>query len=145
MSLTYLAATVIAGVSYWCSNEHEDEEKYHQDGNEYGYTQSKESEYGDAYNSDSYNYSKNSTSASESHYRNLASDYSSSSYSSYSGGVQWTIADLPLALCLSAYVLNILFTIFERATYNKTIYDVREYFVPNNIDYMIHRYGEWTM
>lgn len=57
----------------------------------------------------------------------------------------WNLSDVPLMICLGAYVFNIFLNLFQRSTYNKQTHAIQDYFVPNNIDYMIHRYGEWTM
>ena len=62
------------------------------------------------------------------------------------GGIQWTIGDVPILLCTGVYFINIVFTLFRKYTsVNRQGQDIREHFVPNNIDYMIHRYGEWIM
>lgn len=57
----------------------------------------------------------------------------------------WNLSDVALMICLGAYLFNILLDLYQRSTYNKQIHAIQDYFVPNNIDYMIHRYGEWTM
>lgn len=61
-------------------------------------------------------------------------------------GPRWTLTDLPLTLTALAYLLNIFHTTWRkmRATSGKHG-DIRTRFVPNNIQYMIHRYGEWIM
>ena len=61
-------------------------------------------------------------------------------------GSRWTLTDLPLTLTALAYLLNIFHTTWRkmRATSGKHG-DIRTRFVPNNISYMIHRYGEWIM
>lgn len=61
-------------------------------------------------------------------------------------GIQWKIGDVPILLCTGVYFFNIIFTLFRKYTSaNRQGQDIREHFVPNNIDYMIHRYGEWIM
>lgn len=61
-------------------------------------------------------------------------------------GSRWTLTDLPLTLTALAYLLNIFHTTWRkmRATSGKHG-DIRTRFVPNNVDYMVHRYGEWIM
>ena len=61
-------------------------------------------------------------------------------------GPRWTLTDLPLTLTALAYLLNIFHTTWRkmRATSGKHG-DIRTRFVPNNVGYMIHRYGEWIM
>jgi hypothetical protein len=63
-------------------------------------------------------------------------------------GIQWSIGDVPLMLCTSIYVINIVctlcrkyYTIGKKSTYQ----EIEQYFVPHNVDYMIHRYGDWIM
>jgi len=60
---------------------------------------------------------------------------------------KWMVSDLPLTLTALAYLMNIFFTAIRklRITSGGAGNDIRESFVPNNIDYLIHRYGEWCM
>lgn len=57
----------------------------------------------------------------------------------------WSIVDLPLTLTGFGYISNILFTMIRkvRATHGSS--DIRKTFVPNNIDYVIHRYNDWFL
>jgi hypothetical protein len=58
----------------------------------------------------------------------------------------WSIADLPISLLFIAYVFDILFTLVRKiGKVNSKKKDVRDYFVPSNIDFQIHRFGEFTM
>lgn len=57
----------------------------------------------------------------------------------------WPVVNIPLCICLVYYVLNIIHDIFRKYSNSGFTGDLREKFVPNNIDYMIHRYGEWIM
>ena len=91
---------------------------------------------------DYYEYN-NETSGSDDYHRYLATEYSPSSDTVYN--VDWSVADLPLAFCFLIYVFNIIVSIHHGATYKKTTLNVRTNFIPRNIDYMIHRYGEWIM
>ena len=61
-------------------------------------------------------------------------------------GPRWTLTDLPLTLTALAYLLSIFHTTWRkmRATSGKHG-DIRTRFVPNNVDYIIHRFGEWIM
>eukprot|EP00565_Helicotheca_tamesis_P001307 CAMPEP_0185727646 /NCGR_PEP_ID=MMETSP1171-20130828/3277_1 /TAXON_ID=374046 /ORGANISM="Helicotheca tamensis, Strain CCMP826" /LENGTH=650 /DNA_ID=CAMNT_0028396257 /DNA_START=26 /DNA_END=1978 /DNA_ORIENTATION=- len=61
----------------------------------------------------------------------------------YSNG--WSIDDLPIALCAIAYVFNLTFTLFRKTVLLPHSDDFRKENVPSNIDFCIHRYGEWTM
>ena len=58
----------------------------------------------------------------------------------------WRIEDLPFTLMAAAFIQNIVLTLVleVRATSGKKG-DVRTCLVPSNIDYMIHRYGEWCL
>ena len=59
---------------------------------------------------------------------------------------RWVLSDLPLTLTALSYLLNIFFTTWRkmRATSGKHG-DIRQRFVPNNVDYVVHRYGEWIL
>jgi PAS domain S-box-containing protein len=83
-------------------------------------------------------------------YRHLASEYdakSESSYEKYDSATEslWTISDLPLTLTAAAYLLSLVLTAWHRFRVTGGKGDIRNYFVPNNVDYVIHRYGEWTL
>jgi PAS domain-containing protein len=58
----------------------------------------------------------------------------------------WELTDLPFTLTAAGYVANIVTTTIRkyRATSGKHG-DIHKKFVPNNVDYLIHRYGEWIM
>ena len=58
----------------------------------------------------------------------------------------WKIEDLPLTLLAVAWLLSIVLTFFfELRATNGKHGDVRTQLVPSNIDYVIHRYGEWCL
>lgn len=58
----------------------------------------------------------------------------------------WNLSDLPLTLSCGAYLLRCLHEVYEHARgATLDVNDIPTTFVPNNIDYMIHRYGEWVM
>mmetsp|Transcript_37558 Transcript_37558/g.76808 ORF Transcript_37558/g.76808 Transcript_37558/m.76808 type:complete len:705 (-) Transcript_37558:1077-3191(-) len=56
----------------------------------------------------------------------------------------WDIHDLPMALTAAAYFLRFVLS-SVRYHYRERKGDVREWYVPANIDYLIHRYGEFVM
>lgn len=56
----------------------------------------------------------------------------------------WSLADVPIVLCLAAYVYHLLYHASKTLTVAR-MKDFRTGNVPSNIDFMIHRYGEWTM
>lgn len=63
-----------------------------------------------------------------------------SSYSEEYTKESWDLADVPYILCCSAYVLNIAITAIRKLFISSDdSRDIREDFVPNNIDYLIHR------
>mmetsp|Transcript_35193 Transcript_35193/g.78936 ORF Transcript_35193/g.78936 Transcript_35193/m.78936 type:complete len:920 (+) Transcript_35193:47-2806(+) len=77
---------------------------------------------------------------------NYNSDYKSSNYNSDYGSSAWRIDDLPLTLMAVAWIQNIVCTYFlELRATNGKHGDVRTQLVPSNIDYVIHRYGEWCL
>ena len=57
----------------------------------------------------------------------------------------WKLQDLPLTICLVSYLLHIATESFLMAFVLPKLIDFRKRNVPINIDYCIHRYGEWTM
>jgi len=62
------------------------------------------------------------------------------------GGELWDLTDLPLTLMAIGYLFNIVSTIFWIwGAQNNRHGDVRKYIIPFNVDYTIHRYGEWTL
>ena len=61
-------------------------------------------------------------------------------------GPRWALTDLPLTLTALAYLFNIFHTTWRKMISTSGKHgDIRTRFVPNNIDYVIHRYGEWIM
>jgi hypothetical protein len=56
----------------------------------------------------------------------------------------WTLSDLPLTLLAGYYLISFVNTALTRLRTYKTL-DIRKRFVPSNIDYKIHRYGEWIL
>ena len=56
----------------------------------------------------------------------------------------WSLADVPIVLCLAAYAYHLLYHASKALTVPR-MKDFRTGNVPSNIDFMIHRYGEWTM
>ena len=65
-------------------------------------------------------------------------------YSSNYDKTDWMIDDLPLTLMAVAYIQNIVSTLVLEVRAGKKG-DVRTWFVPSNIDYVVHRYGEWCL
>lgn len=56
----------------------------------------------------------------------------------------WKLSDLPLTLLAGYYLLSFFTTALARLKKYKTV-DIRKRFVPSNIDFEIHRYGEWIL
>ena len=56
----------------------------------------------------------------------------------------WKLSDLPLTLLAGYYLLNFVTTAWIRRRMYKTM-DIRKRFVPSNIEFEIHRYGEWIL
>ena len=56
----------------------------------------------------------------------------------------WKLSDLPFTLLAGYYVLTFATTALARLQQYKTE-DIRKRFVPSNIDFEIHRYGEWIL
>ncbi|CAB9524706.1 expressed unknown protein [Seminavis robusta] len=142
MSLTYLGAAVVAGIGLFDAPPEKDYSS--SNGGSYEPLTSPSTS---SYNNETTNsYNSNQTEAGygddNNNYRFLAGY---DDYKDKPDGVNWSLADLPLVLCLTVYVFELLVTLLQKGTHNKKIHDIREYFVPNNIDYMIHRYGEWIM
>ena len=152
MTLAYITATTIAAVHFFPSVGNKDD-GYDDPSGGYGDDSYGDSAYGNSsYGEDSgyetnYTYGYNgtgtgtgtgtSTGYEDGYTRFLAAD---------ADGMNWTIADLPLALCCMAYILNIIYgSIRQIIMANDSTKNLQDYFVPNNIDYMIHRYGEWVM
>jgi len=76
--------------------------------------------------------------------RYLAAAYGESNGSGDSSSEAWSLADVPIVLCLAAYVYHLLYHASKALTVPR-MKDFRTGNVPSNIDFMIHRYGEWTM
>ena len=56
----------------------------------------------------------------------------------------WKLSDLPFTLLAGYYLMSFVTTALARLQQYKTI-DIRKRFVPSNIDFEIHRYGEWIL
>lgn len=56
----------------------------------------------------------------------------------------WKFSDLPFTLLAGYYLLSFITTALARLQQYKTM-DIRKRFVPSNIDFEIHRYGEWIL
>ena len=56
----------------------------------------------------------------------------------------WKLSDLPFTLLAGYYILSFATTAITRLQQYKTA-DIRKRFVPSNIDFEIHRYGEWIL
>jgi hypothetical protein len=57
----------------------------------------------------------------------------------------WELSDLPLTICCASYLLRICSQIGISVYHNShKRNDFQNYFVPHNIEYLIHRYGEWV-
>eukprot|EP00574_Skeletonema_japonicum_P008487 CAMPEP_0201721756 /NCGR_PEP_ID=MMETSP0593-20130828/6355_1 /ASSEMBLY_ACC=CAM_ASM_000672 /TAXON_ID=267983 /ORGANISM="Skeletonema japonicum, Strain CCMP2506" /LENGTH=854 /DNA_ID=CAMNT_0048212625 /DNA_START=72 /DNA_END=2637 /DNA_ORIENTATION=+ len=56
----------------------------------------------------------------------------------------WKLSDLPFTLLAGYYLLSLVTTALARLQQYKTM-DIRKRFVPSNIDFEIHRYGEWIL
>ena len=78
--------------------------------------------------------------------RRLAAEYDSSygSKAAASSSDAWSLADVPIVICLAAYVYHLLYHA-SKALVVPRMKDFRTGNVPSNIDFLIHRYGEWTM
>ena len=57
----------------------------------------------------------------------------------------WDIYDLPMTLTAAAYFLRFFLMGMRFFLRGGVKCDVRKWFVPSNIDYLIHRYGEFVM
>lgn len=68
----------------------------------------------------------------------------SSSTDETSSGLSYSYNDLPITLLFIYYVLNIIISTIRRG-YILPKSNFRKFDVPANIDFMIHRYGEFTM
>jgi len=133
-SLTYMAAMVVAAVLYFApSRDDDDEIGKPSSGGAYG-------------DSSPYQNSTGYGNTTTPYDRILAAGDSASGYYEEEPKPLWALSDLALTLTAFGYLMNILYTTFRkmRATSGKCG-DIRDNFVPNNVDYLIHRYGEWIM
>ncbi|CAB9525412.1 expressed unknown protein [Seminavis robusta] len=134
------AAAIYAGVKYY-SNDHD----YHGSDNSYGY---EDSHYDSGNSSDYYNnnYTDSSTEyhgeEDGHHFRFLAGDssYGEEKESTYSG-------DVSMELLVAGYLANHLLTVILLTFVIPRVSggDHTRVTVPMNVDYAIHRYGEWIM
>lgn len=60
-------------------------------------------------------------------------------------GINISTDDIPMAIVYFAYCFNTVFSFFRQLSLTSKEKDIRDRFVPNNLDYVIHRYGEWIM
>jgi Bacterial low temperature requirement A protein (LtrA) len=80
----------------------------------------------------------------DSHHRHLAEE--SHSFNSDSSSMVWSLGDLPLALCCASYLFDIIFSAFRKlCKFDPKKLDIRDHYIPTNIDFQIHRYGEFIM
>eukprot|EP00980_Cylindrotheca_fusiformis_P015928 scaffold4663_cov109-Cylindrotheca_fusiformis.AAC.2 len=61
--------------------------------------------------------------------------------------IKLTVDDIPLGIVMFTYIFNIAFSFLRSLCLagNGKGKDIRDRFVPNNLDYLIHRYGEWIL
>ena len=58
----------------------------------------------------------------------------------------WQTSDLPFTLTAIGYVSTVLHTTIKKLRVTDSQHgDIRQHFVPYNVDFLIHRYGEWIM
>ena len=74
----------------------------------------------------------------------LLSSSSSHGEDHFVGRATWDIYDLPMTLIAAAYILRFFMTSI-RCLLRDMKGDVRSWYIPANIDYLIHRYGEFIM
>ncbi|CAJ1964791.1 unnamed protein product [Cylindrotheca closterium] len=60
-------------------------------------------------------------------------------------GILLSNDDLPIVFVAVAYLFSIIFSFLRQLSLASEEKDIRDRFVPNNLDYVIHRYGEWIM
>lgn len=60
-------------------------------------------------------------------------------------GINFSTDDVPMAIVLFAYWFYNVFSFSYQLKLASKEKDIRDRFVPNNLDYVVHRYGEWTM
>uniref|UniRef100_A0A7S4AHK8 Uncharacterized protein n=1 Tax=Pseudo-nitzschia australis TaxID=44445 RepID=A0A7S4AHK8_9STRA len=123
-SLLYLAASIMSGYLYF----HDAFD--HKDGNLY-----------EARSSDGYN------TGSDKDDRILGADYADvvATTTSSSSFYSWNVADVPIVLCFVASVTSIAIQGISAIKLSPKNPDIRAQIVPMNIDFFIHRFGEFTM
>ena len=57
----------------------------------------------------------------------------------------WNVTDLPLTVMAVGYLSNIAFTFWRKLRATTGTVDIRQNFVPNNIDFLIGRYADWFL
>ena len=57
----------------------------------------------------------------------------------------WNVTDLPLTVMAGGYLSNIAFTIWRKLRATTGTVDIRQTYVPNNIDFLIGRYADWFL
>ena len=156
-SLVYMTAVIISGYSYLRDDSDDDRKSKYNDNsygdNKYGDTDSNyggyEDKTGTSYNAEPYDSGygdKNATTEVVYSYKNSTHRFLAAASDYEPTDTSWSIADVPLALCCAAYIANIIWAICSKCGVTGGIKgDIRDHFIPNNIDYMIHRYGEWIM
>ena len=128
-SVTYLAAAVVAAAFFFSAKADKDDEKdSYGYGKEEGYDSYKNSTYGE----DPY----------DGYQRHLAGENDG-----YKEARDiWELSDLPLTLTAIGYITNLMYTFVRKAKATSgEMGALRDHYVPNNIPFLIHRYGEWIM
>lgn len=87
-------------------------------------------------------FSKSDSDADGGHLRMLAGD-SSATYGTNEEG--WSSSDLPIVFIMAAYTLHIFRNAIKKTCMSPKEKDLRSYTIPINVDFCIHRYGEWVM
>ena len=127
-SIIYFIATVIAGYYFWSAAGEKDESS-----KSYG---------DDGYGDEEISAGANATDAVGDNYRFLAgaTDDGYEKEEEFS----WGKGDIPMMLSCGAYVGNMLYTVYRKIRFDsgKQNFDIRDHFVPSNIDFTIHRYNE---
>jgi len=60
-------------------------------------------------------------------------------------GFDWSVADVPIVLCFVAAVASIVIQGISALKLTPNVPDIRSKIVPMNVDFFIHRFGEFTM
>lgn len=128
--LAYLGATIVAAVQFARNNK---DDGYDGDTGTYnGYTNT------DGYENATLGYETNTTTD---YYTEEGTGRYLAAATLYEGeGTNWSLADIPYFICCAYYFFDQASTTIRkfRFAHNKSL-DIRKYFVPNNIDYLIHR------